>query len=184
MKKLKRLAAVILTGVMLLSMTACSGFGSTPLPTANEDIMSRAILSEINAHCKENDLYLVPMDPELMTLAKLCMQTFERAGKTELSSSELSEYLTVLEGGSRYVSHSGGVSSVTKADKETYYKLVTEYTTWEDLRVQLKPLLEAIDKEAEDRLSWNYNGKITYEVGFAFATVEGKTYWMYEFRLY
>lgn len=166
MKKFARLMAVVLAGVMMLSMTACSG-------VFNEDAARKAILDEINAYRKEINCDPVEEYKELDDLASAFMKVFEEKNATVLKDDGIA-WDTYYEidaeirnkwdiGGEEHV----GYKEFEDKDREYCYILTCEYVSREMLKAQIRPIYELTSSDCN-------------AIGIGFAKVDGKIYWCVE----
>lgn len=86
MKKLARLTALLLTGALLLALTAC---GAAPL--APEQQAKQQILNAINQYRTSNGAKAVEEIPELSNAEQFWVEQFRAAVKTELPESTTNE---------------------------------------------------------------------------------------------
>lgn len=87
MKKLARLTALLLTGALLLALTAC---GAAPL--APEQQAKQRLLGEINSYRATLE-FAAPLDEveQLSAAEQIWVEQFRAAGKTELPESTTNE---------------------------------------------------------------------------------------------
>ena len=83
MKKLARLTALLLTGALLLVLTAC---GAAPL--AKEQQAKQQILTAINEYRSQNGAKAVEEIPELSNAEQFWAETFRKAEDYKIPSSE------------------------------------------------------------------------------------------------
>ena len=91
MKKLARLTALLLTGVMLLLLTACGGApGGSASMTPEEIAAKQRLLEEINSYRASLEPSLAPLEEveQLSKAEQVLANHFRAAGKTVLPDSE------------------------------------------------------------------------------------------------
>lgn len=172
MKKLAKLLALLLAGVMMLSMAACSGgsAGGGSGIAFNEDEARKIILEEINACRKENNKEQLTEYPQLDKHAAAYLKQYQEKNTTILKKSETEgeeaiRYWKVAEAelGADYW-YGIGCESVNSGNEETSFRLVGKYGSREMIKQQIQ-----MSNEAKE---WQGNG-----VGIAFATINGELYW-------
>ena len=90
MKKLAKLTALLLTGVMLLLLASC---GAAPNPLTPEQQAKQWLLEEINSYRASLDPSLAPLveEKQLSAAEQVWAEQFRTAGKTVLTESETQE---------------------------------------------------------------------------------------------
>ena len=94
MKKLARLTALLLTGALLLVLTACGGApGGSASMTPEEIAAKQWLLDEINSYRTTHDPSLEPLEEveQLSKAEQVLANYFRAAGKTVLPDSETAE---------------------------------------------------------------------------------------------
>ena len=94
MKKLARLTALLLTGALLLVLTACGGAPGGGANMTNEEIAAKQrLLEEINSYRASLDPSLEPLEEveQLSKAEQILANYFRAAGKTVLPDSETAE---------------------------------------------------------------------------------------------
>lgn len=171
MKKLAKLTALLLAGVMMLSMTACCGTSSA----FNEETARKMILDEINAYRKELGENPVDEYKELDDYASAFMKPFEEMNTIvllESGTTYFEEYDALYdELRAKWPKFSNkehfGATPCKRADNECEERLVAEYVSREVLKAQIR-LGDALAAQWVDG------------IGIGFAKVNGKVYWYCE----
>ena len=94
MKKLARLTALLLTGALLLVLTACGGApGGSASMTPEEIAAKQRLLEEINSYRASLEPSLAPLEEveQLSKAEQVLANYFRAAGKTVLPDSETAE---------------------------------------------------------------------------------------------
>lgn len=172
MKKLAKLLALLLAGVMMLSMAACSGSsaGGGSGIAFNEDEARKIILEEINACRKENGKEQLTEYPQLDKHAAAYLKQYKEKNTTilklsETAGEEVIKCWKVAEaelGAGRW--YGIGLEAVNSGNEETSYRLTGKYGSREMIGQQIR-----MSKHAKE---WPGNG-----VGIAFDTINGELYW-------
>lgn len=175
MKKLAKFFALLLAGVLMFSMTACSsdggiGGGSVGGSAFDEDAARKVILEEINACRAEYNKEQLTEYPQLDAHAAAYLKQYQEKNttilkKSETEGEEVTRYWKVAEAelGADYW-YGIGRESVNSGSEETSYRLVGKYGSREMVREQIR-----MSNEVK---KWQGNG-----VGIAFATINGELYW-------
>ena len=149
MKKLAKLTALLLTGVMLLLLASC---GAAPNPGGNasmtpeETAAKQEIFNAINAVRKDKGLSSLQDVPALTQLEQNWINTFGKAQKTELTGESIwpfyNEFATKRESvpgwewmrSSFYIKYTDSIRLTCsyKGDSEDFRKWIHEYTTLTD----------------------------------------------------
>ena len=159
MKKLAKLTALLLTGVMLLLLASC---GAAPNPLTPEQQAKREIINAIDEERQKVGMSSLQEVPALTQLEQEFIEHFRKAGTNGIPKSEadkLEEELYnkqkeagwQLTGGFAY-SYSGGsvkLSHVYEGDTEAFRKLLSTFCV--------------------------ENGSTALSIGVV--TIEGKIYW-------
>lgn len=173
MKKLAKFFALLLAGVMMLSMTACSGdeiVGGAGGSTFNEDEARKVILEEINACRAEYNKDQLTEYQQLDDHAAAFVKQYEKRKTTilKLSETQGDEVVECWNVAKKELNadywYGVGRESVNNGNEETSFQLTGEYTSREMIKQQIR-----MSKEAK---GWNGNG-----VGIGFARINGKIYW-------
>ena len=89
MKKLARLTALLLTGVMLLLLASCGAApGGGAIMTPEETAAKQAILNALNEYRTSNGVNEVVEIPELSNAEQFWVDTFRKAGDYKITTSE------------------------------------------------------------------------------------------------
>lgn len=175
MKKLTSFLALLLAGMMMLSMTACSsdggiGGGSVGGSTFDEDAARKVILEEINACRAEYNKDQMTEYPQLDKHATAYLKQFKEKNTTILKKSETEGEEVIqcwkvaeTELGADYW-YGIGRETVNSGNEETSFRLVGKYGSREMIKQQIR-----MSNEAKN---WQGNG-----VGIAFAQINGEVYW-------
>ena len=106
MKKLARLTALLLTGALLLVLTACGAAPLTPEQQAKQQI-----LTAINQYRTSNGAKAVEEIPELSNAEQFWAETFRKAGDYKVPTSEFNsvyqEYQKMIPSGWEHGSYLG-----------------------------------------------------------------------------
>lgn len=167
MKKLAKLTALLLTGVMLLLLASC---GAAPNPgggsglTAKEKEAKQNILTALNEYRTSNGVNKVKEIPELSNAEQFWADTFRKAGDCKITTSEFysvdpkyqgmrpSEWVPGCYFG--WISESLMDYALETTDPSDIEALVQRFDTWSDFK----------------------NDKYT-AVGIGVTTINGKIYW-------
>lgn len=170
MKKFARLMAVVLAGMMLLSMTACSGTSTA----FNEETARAEILKEINDYRALVGRDPLSEYPELDERAAAFTKEFEKEGKILLNSEKIdwTEYdrivtrnQTIFPGIDRW--EDIGLKNYEDNNGVKWNLLLCEYSAGGMTKVQVRLIEELTDSVP--------NG-----IGIAFAHIGEKVYWYAE----
>ena len=166
MKKLARLTALLLTGALLLALTAC---GAAPL--APEQQAKQRLLGEINSYRATLE-FAAPLEEvkQLSDAEQIWVEQFRAAGKTELPES------TTNETHQKWASMTG---NWTRCDTFGWGMNQDESGEWIDILLAKVPantpegkaeLSEALKHPA-------FNRSACTRIGIAVVTVNGQMYW-------
>ena len=163
MKKLARLTALLLTGALLLVLTACGAAPLTPEQQAKQQI-----LTAINEYRRQNGAKAVEEIPELSKAEQFWVEMFRKEGDykvlTSISDPVYQEYDKMLPAGWYYGPHFGWDID-TLQDGQDYDFLET---TDPSNTAALMQLFDAWGDFNDDRYT---------AVGIGVATINGKIYW-------
>ena len=168
MKKLARLTALLLTGVMLLLLASCGAApgGSSGL-TAEEAKAKREIINAINAVRKERGSPLLREVPKLTQLEQEFIEHFREAGTNGLSLSEAEQFEREL----------------TNKQKEAGWQWSGSLNFSAKEPVKLDNVYEGDTPEFRKQLlKWGVaanDGSVALSVGVV--TIDGKIYWTVTF---
>lgn len=163
MKKLARLTALLLTGALLLALTAC---GAAPL--APEQQAKQQILNAINQYRTSNGAKAVEEIPELSNAEQFWVEMFRKEGDYKILSSKADpvyeEYEKMLPAGWDDGPNFGWDSS--RLSDGQFYDFLE--TTAPSDTAALMQLFDAWD---------DFNDDSYTAVGIGVATIDGKIYW-------
>ena len=165
MKKLARLTALLLTGALLLVLTAC---GAAPL--TSEQQAKQRLLDEINSYRATLELDPLVEVKELSEAEQELTDHFRAAGKTVLPKSEADKAID------SWTSKTKGWSS----DMDFGYDWVREDNKWIYI---LDAMVPANTPEGNAELltalkdSSVFNDKDYTSIGIAVVTIDGQMYW-------
>ena len=163
MKKLARLTALLLTGALLLALTAC---GAAP-----EQQAKQRLLGEINSYRATLE-FAAPLEEvkQLSDAEQIWVEQFRAAGKTELPES------TTNETHQKWASMTG---NWTRCDTFGWGMNQDESGEWIDILLAKVPantpegkaeLSEALNHPA-------FNRSACTRIGIAVVTIDGQMYW-------
>ena len=167
MKKLARLTALLLTGALLLVLTAC---GAAPL--TSEQQAKQWLLDEINSYRASLDPSLDPLVEvkQLSDAEQELIDHFRAAGKTALPKSEADEALDDW----------GSKTKGWTSDMDFGYDWVREDNKWIYI---LDAMVPANTPEGKAELwaalkgSGKFMGEDCKHIGIAVVTIDGQMYW-------
>lgn len=168
MKKLARLTALLLTGALLLVLTAC---GAAPL--TSEQQAKQWLLDEINSYRASLDPNLVPLVEvkELSDAERIWVEQFRAAGKTRLPGSKTEETYTNWKSMTKTWTHCGSFG---------WGKSTDESVEWNDI---LSAKVPANTPEGKAELLTALKGSNALNssnctfIGIAVVTIDGQMYW-------
>ena len=167
MKKLARLTALLLTGALLLVLTACGAAPLTP-----EQQAKQRLLNEINSYRASLDSSLDPLVEvkQLSDAEQDLINHFRAAGKTALPKSEADEALDDW----------GSKTKGWTSDMDFGYNWVREDNKWIYI---LDAMVPANTPEGKAELwaalkgSGKFMGEDCKHIGIAVVTIDGQMYW-------
>ena len=167
MKKLAKLTALLLTGTLLLVLTAC---GAAPL--TSEQQAKQWLLDEINSYRASLDSSLHPLVEvkELSDAERIWVEQFRAAGKTRLPRSKTEETYTKWKSMTEKWTHCGSFGWGMSKD---------ESGEWNDILFAKVP---ANTPEGKAELSaalkrYPAFSKDCTFIGIAVVTIDGQMYW-------
>ena len=168
MKKLARLTALLLTGTLLLVLTAC---GAAPL--TSEQQAKQWLLDEINSYRASLDSSLYPLVEvkQLSDAERIWVEQFRTAGKTKLPRSKTEETYTKWNSMTKTWTHCGSFGWGMSKD---------ESGEWSDI---LSAKVPANTPEGKAELlaalkdSNALNSSACTFIGIAVVTIDGQMYW-------
>ena len=173
MKKLARLTALLLTGALLLVLTACgTAPGGSASMTPEEIAAKQRLLDEINNYRASLDPSLAPLVEvkQLSDAEQELIEHFRTAGKTMLPKSEADKAID------SWTSKTKGWSS----DMDFGYDWVREDNKWIYI---LDAMVPANTPEGKAELLKELRDSGTFDddgckhIGIAVVTVNGQMYW-------
>ena len=173
MKKLARLTALLLTGALLLVLTACGAApGGSASMTPEEIAAKQRLLDEINNYRASLDPSLAPLVEvkQLSDAEQELIEHFRTAGKTMLPKSEADKAID------SWTSKTKGWSS----DMDFGYDWVREDNKWIYI---LDAMIPANTPEGKAELLKELRDSGTFDddgckhIGIAVVTVNGQMYW-------
>ena len=166
MKKLARLTALLLTGALLLVLTAC---GAAPLMP--EQQAKQRLLEEINSY--RASIHLDPLEEvkQLSDVEQDLINHFRAAGKTALPKSEADEALddwgSATEGWSYYDDFGLELSTGESGEEIRFLSAKVPANTPEG-KAELWAALKGSGK---------FMGENCKHIGIAVVTIDGQMYW-------
>ena len=171
MKKLARLTALLLTGALLLVLTACGAApGGSASMTPEEIAAKQRLLNEINSY--RASIHLDPLEEvkQLSDVEQDLINHFRAAGKTALPKSEADEALDDW----------GSKTKGWTSDMDFGYDWVREDNKWIYI---LDAMVPANTPEGKAELwaalkgSGKFMGEDCKHIGIAVVTIDGQMYW-------
>ena len=165
MKKLARLTALLLTGALLLVLTACGA--------ETEQQAKQRLLNEINSY--RASIQLEPLDgvKELSEAEQELADHFRATGKTVLSESEANEALDSWRSKTKDWSYRYDFGPDWGNDKDGNYS----YILFDNAKVPAN----TPEGKAELRTTLGSSGKFDNDfctsIGIAVVTIDGQMYW-------
>ena len=174
MKKLARLTALLLTGALLLVLTACGaapggGSGMTPEETAAK----QWLLEEINSYRASHEPSLAPLEEveKLSDAEQELIEHFRTAGKTVLSESKGDEALDGWESMTEGWHSCGSLGAVWETDEDNKWIYILDSKVPAN-NSKGKTELLAVLKDCPA-----FNTSNCKSIGIAVVTVKGQMYW-------
>ena len=171
MKILARLTALLLTGALLLVLTACGAApGGSASMTPEEIAAKQRLLNEINSY--RASIHLDPLEEvkQLSDVEQDLINHFRAAGKTALPKSEADEALDDW----------GSKTKGWTSDMDFGYDWVREDNKWIYI---LDAMVPANTPEGKAELwaalkgSGKFMGEDCKHIGIAVVTIDGQMYW-------
>lgn len=165
MKKLVRLTALLLTGALLLVLTACGAAPLTP-----EQQAKQRLLEEVNSY--RASIHLDPLEEvkQLSDVEQDLINHFRAAGKTALPKSEADEALDDW----------GSKTKGWTSDMDFGYDWVREDNKWIyilDAKVPANTPEGKAELWAALKGSGKFMGEDCKHIGIAVVTIDGQMYW-------
>ena len=165
MKKLARLTALLLTGALLLVLTACGA--------ETEQQAKKRLLKEINSYRASIHLDSLDEVKELSAVEQELADRFRVAGKTVLSESEGDEALDSWRSKTKDWSYCDDFGPGWGHDKDGNYS----YILFDNAKVPAN----TPEGKAELRTTLGSSGKFDNDfctsIGIAVVTIDGQMYW-------
>ncbi len=168
MKKLAKLTALLLTGALLLVLTAC---GAAPL--TSEQQAKQWLLDEINSYRADLDPSLDPLVEvkQLSAADQELIEHFRAAGKTVLPESEGDEALDRWESMTVGWDSCGSLGAVWKTDEDNKWIYILDAMVPANTPEGKTELLAAL----KDCPAFNISN--CKSIGIAVVTIDGQMYW-------
>ena len=166
MKKLARLTALLLTGALLLVLTACGAAPLTP-----EQQAKQRLLNEINSYRASIHLDSLDEVEELSAAEQELIEHFRAAGKTVLPESEGDEALDCWESMTVGWDSCGSLGAVWKTDEDNKWIYILDAMVPANTPEGKTELLAAL----KDCPAFNISN--CKSIGIAVVTIDGQMYW-------
>ena len=164
MKKLARLTALLLTGALLLVLTACGAAPLTPEQQAKQQI-----LAALNEYRSKKGAEAVVEDSELSNAEQFWVETFRKEGDYKVLSSKTDpvypEYKAMIPGDWSYCAFLGWEVDTLEDGKD--YDIL-ESTDPSDTVALMRRFLDG---------KGNFADNSGTAVGIGVVTIKGKIYW-------
>ena len=166
MKKLARLTALLLTGALLLVLTAC---GAVAEPETEQQAKQR-LLKEINSYRASLDPSLDPLVEvkQLSAAEQELIEHFRAAGKTALPKSEADEAIESWRGKTEDWSYCSEFGPDWDYDENAYILSTKVPANTPEGKAELRTTLGS---------SGDFNCKDCKSIGIAVVTIDGQMYW-------
>ena len=174
MKKLARLTALLLTGALLLVLTACGAApGGSASMTPEEIAAKQRLLDEINNYRASLDPSLAPLVEvkQLSDAEQELIEHFRAAGKTVLPESEGDEALDRWESMTVGWDSCGSLGAVWKTDEDNKWIYILDAMVPANTPEGKTELLAAL----KDCPAFNISN--CKSIGIAVVTIDGQMYW-------
>lgn len=160
MKKLARLTALLLTGALLLVLTACGA--------ETEQQAKQRLLDEINSYRASLELDPLKEVEQLSAAEQELIEHFRAAGKTVLPESEGDEVLDSWRSKTKDWSYCSGFGWDWDHDENVYILPTKVPANTPEGNAELRTILGS---------SGNFNCKNCKSIGIAVVTIDGQMYW-------
>ena len=160
MKKLARLTALLLTGALLLVLTACGA--------ETEQQAKQRLLDEINSYRATLDLDPLKEVEQLSAAEQELIEHFRAAGKTVLPESEGDEVLDSWRSKTKDWSYCSGFGWDWDHDESVYTLSAKVPANTPEGKAELRTTLGS---------SGDFNCKDCKSIGIAVVTIDGQMYW-------
>ena len=167
MKKLARLTALLLTGALLLVLTACGGVAE---PETEQQAKQR-LLNEINSYRESIKLDPLEEVEQLSEAEQELIEHFRAAGKTVLSESKGDEALDGWESMTEGWHSCGGLGAVWETDEDNKWIYILDAMVPANTPEGKTELLAAL----KDCPAFNISN--CKSIGIAVVTIDGQMYW-------
>ena len=163
MKKLARLTALLLTGALLLVLTACGA--------ETEQQAKQRLLKEIKSY--RASIHLDPLEEvkQLSDAEQELIEHFRAAGKTVLPESEGDEALDCWESMTEGWHSCGGLGAVWETDEDNKWIYIL------DAKVPANTPEGKAELWAALKGSGKFMGEDCKHIGIAVVTIKGQMYW-------
>ena len=166
MKKLARLTALLLTGALLLVLTACGAAPLTP-----EQQAKQRLLEEINSYRASLELDQLKEVEQLSAAEQELIEHFRAAGKTVLPESEGDEPLDRWESMTVGWDSCGSLGAVWKTDEDNKWIYILDAMVPANTPEGKTELLAAL----KDCPAFNISN--CKSIGIGVVTIDGQMYW-------
>ncbi len=160
MKKLARLTALLLTGALLLVLTACGA--------ETEQQAKQRLLDEINSYRASLELDPLKEVEQLSAAEQELIEHFRAAGKTVLPESEGDEVLDSWRSKTKDWSYCSGFGWDWDHDESVYTLSAKVPANTPEGKAELRTTLGS---------SGDFNCKDCKSIGIAVVTIDGQMYW-------
>ena len=169
MKKLARLTTLLLTGALLLVLTACGAVAETE----TEQQAKQRLLKEINSYRASLDPSLDPLVEvkQLSEVEQELTEHFRAAGKTMLPKSEADKAIDRWEGMTVGWYSCGSLGAVWKTDEDNKWIYILDAMVPANTPEGKTELLAAL-KDCPA-----FNSSNCKSIGIAVVTIDGQMYW-------
>ena len=174
MKKLARLTALLLTGALLLVLTACGAApGGSASMTPEEIAAKQRLLDEINNYRASLDPSLAPLVEvkQLSAADQELIEHFRAAGKTVLPESEGDEALDRWESMTVGWDSCGSLGAVWKTDEDNKWIYILDAMVPANTPEGKTELLATL----KDCPAFNISN--CKSIGIGVVTIKGQMYW-------
>ena len=163
MKKLARLTALLLTGALLLVLTACGAAPLTP-----EQQAKQRLLKEINSYRASIHLNSLEEVKQLSDVEQDLINHFRAAGKTALPKSEADEAIESWRSKTKDWSYCSEFGPDWDYDENAYILSTKVPANTPEGKAELRAALKGSGK---------FMGKACKHIGIAVVTIDGQMYW-------
>jgi len=164
MKKLARLTALLLTGALLLVLTAC---GAVVEPETEQQAKQR-LLKEINSYRASIHLDSLDEVEELSAAEQELMDHFRAAGKTVLPKSEADEAIESWRSKTKDWTYCSEFGPGWDHDENAYILSAKVPANTPEGKAELWAALKGSD---------TFDNEVCTSIGIAVVTIDGQMYW-------